>query len=240
MKKVLLFMAIFLFLSAPCFAQEFKNGAINIIGVNTSLSTSFVPISDTATVTFPSAAATVEVVSTSTDDGPAGTGVLTLQIQGLNASWAQATETITMNGTTAAVSVNSYIRINKIEGLTFGSLAAASGEITLSLSGDIYAKILSGNTVSKSAIYSVPNYKYATVDYATFSAVLNPAKFELRVRPFGGYFKPVDAVNINGSDTTRQLASPVIAYPKSDIVVYGASTSGTAEVTATMQINLNN
>ncbi len=102
------------------------------------------PDVDTATVpetvwpaggllTFRSAAAVVEVVSDSAADDadPAGTGAWTVTINGLDSNWDQISETVSLNGTTAVVTTQGFLRINSVEVATTGSGTTNAGNITL-------------------------------------------------------------------------------------------------------------
>ena len=60
---------------------------------------------------WPTAAETLNVVSTDADDTSAGTGARTVEIEGLNSSWAVITETVSMNGTTNVTTTNSFLRV---------------------------------------------------------------------------------------------------------------------------------
>ena len=66
----------------------------------------------------PTAAMTVNIVSSSTADASAGTGAGTLSVTGLNGSYVEVTETVTLNGTTAVTTSNSYWIIHTMIALT--------------------------------------------------------------------------------------------------------------------------
>lgn len=85
------------------------------------------------TYTEPSAAAQVEVVSSSVQDAAAGTGTRTLRLTYYDDSMnGPFTEDITMNGTTAVPTVATNVRfIEKMETLTIGSNGTNVGTITV-------------------------------------------------------------------------------------------------------------
>ena len=98
---------------------------VTIFGHNPAVSTTRATIwheADTEVVQRTSAA-TMTVSSDSTNDTSAGTGVRTVEITGLDANYNEVSpkEIVTMNGTTAVSTVNQYIAINFIQGLTAGS-----------------------------------------------------------------------------------------------------------------------
>jgi hypothetical protein len=85
------------------------------------------------TITWPTSAESLEIVSSSTnDDGdPAGTGARTVRIYGVDGSWAAQQEDVTLNGTTAVALANTYFRVNRMKVLTAGSLTSNEGTLTL-------------------------------------------------------------------------------------------------------------
>lgn len=79
---------------------------------------------------------TMSVVSSSASDAAAGTGARTLTLSGLNSSYADISETITLNGTTPVVSSNSYVMLNNTLVATAGSSTTNVGVITITASVD--------------------------------------------------------------------------------------------------------
>lgn len=79
-------------------------------------------------------AETIDVESDNVADTSTGTGARKIKLIGLDANWDKISEDITMNGTTAVTSVNSYIRILRafvIEAGTFQSPCGVNtGNIT--------------------------------------------------------------------------------------------------------------
>jgi hypothetical protein len=69
--------------------------------------------------------------SSDADNGGTATGMLTVRIFGLT-DWdtAEVTEDVTLNGTANVATVNSYVIINGMRGLTFGSGETNAGIIT--------------------------------------------------------------------------------------------------------------
>lgn len=225
---------------APAFGQTYKDGAITIIGSEATATTTAYPVADTTAVIIPATACTVEVVSSSTDDASAGTGVKTARVYGLDSSYSEITEDFTLDGTTTAVGVTSFTRINGIKALTAGTGGVAAGSIDVrDGSGNIYGRISAGYTESQSAIYTVPAGKFASLTSYTVSSVTNPGKFQLKARANGGLWRLIDAVNVSG-EAVVNLKYPTIFDPKTDIIIYGASTTGNAAQTATFQLKLNN
>lgn len=110
---------------------------------------------------WPTAAETLNVVSTDADDTSAGTGARTVEIEGLNSSWAIITETVSMNGTTNVTTTNSFLRVYRARVVTAGSSGVNEGTITMTntTSSNVLAQISvdnSGFGQTLMAIYTIP------------------------------------------------------------------------------------
>lgn len=79
--------------------------------------------------TTPTAANSVNIVSTSTNDTANGTGARTLVIEGLTTDYAPFTETITLNGTTNVNPSFDVLRINTATVKTVAVLGQTSGQL---------------------------------------------------------------------------------------------------------------
>jgi hypothetical protein len=108
----------------------------------------------------PSAGQQMDVVSTSAQDGVAGTGILTLDIHYLDANGLEQDEHITMNGVTPVTTVATNIRfVQVIHTLTVGTNLAAVGTITIFPTGvpaTVYNQIIPGMNKSLNTARMVP------------------------------------------------------------------------------------
>lgn len=94
------------------------------------------------------AGGTLSCTSASASD----TGTLTLV--GLNSStWAEQTETITLNGTTPVVTTNSFIRLNNI---FYNGSTTNVGEIHVYRNGTAVGHITANTGISQGAQYTIP------------------------------------------------------------------------------------
>lgn len=117
------------------------------------------------TVPFPaSSGAGFAVVSASTLDSSAGTGIRTVTVDYLDLNWAEQTTTVTLStaagGSTAGAT--DAIRINSIRANTAGTLGKAAGAVSVcatSASTQIYRQISAGETRGRTAMFTVPSGK---------------------------------------------------------------------------------
>ena len=130
---------------------------------NTTIGTSFETICNTnANQVLPViAGADIDVVSSSTDDdgSPAGTGANTIKVTYLDDDFNQATETITLNGTTEVEMTEQNISfIQKAEIMTSGTGLAAAGAITIAdvTGGGVHAVIDAGSKESGNCTWKIP------------------------------------------------------------------------------------
>lgn len=126
-------------------------------------------------VTFPTAATTLQLSSTSANDNPAGTGAIAVQISGLDVNYDIITEIVVMNGTSATTATTQeFFRVNQLQVVSAGSTDLNAGFIYCSPSTDtiggtsvgvpdttIFNLIKSFTNVSTTALYTVPRgYNY--------------------------------------------------------------------------------
>jgi hypothetical protein len=117
------------------------------------------------TYTAPTVARVHNIVSDdANDDGsPVGTGARTVTITGLDSSYVEQSETITMNGVTDVPTINSYIFIYDMIVTTVGSNGSNVGTITATAVTDatVSCQISVGNNRSYLGVYQVPANKTA-------------------------------------------------------------------------------
>lgn len=101
------------------------------------------------------------VSSDAADDGnPLGTGLRTVRVFGL-VDWdtPEVTEDITLDGTAVVETVNSYVIVHRMQGLTFGSGGTNAGLITATadVDGTITAVMQPDMGQTAMAIYGIPS-----------------------------------------------------------------------------------
>jgi len=113
---------------------------LNKFGRNPSVGTTIVPITTAGVYQTPTALTSLEIVSSDTNDTVAGTGARTIFVQGIGTGWAEISETINTNGTSAVSLANQYYRIYRWYVVTSGTYAtqsasSAAGTLTLRVAG---------------------------------------------------------------------------------------------------------
>lgn len=181
---------------------------------------------------FLTVAATLEAISTDTNDTSAGSGAQKVKVSGLDASFNEISEVITMAGTSASSATSaSFIRVNKFgteEVGTYGTMNAGDITLRVSSAGSTQAKITADRGRAMSSLYTIPNAKVGYLaSFAVGAQAAKPAAFRLMCRvkaddvssPFTGVtivmrmYHGVEAVVIQDLSVPQRIPS------KSDIWV---------------------
>lgn len=138
--------------------------AKHIVGFNPDVDTAPVDVWDgDALYVWPTTARLHDFSSDDASDAAAGTGARTARIHYLDATGLEATEDVTLNGTTPVTTAATMTAINFVEILTAGSTSSNVGTITFTAQTDntISSVILPTNNSTLQAIYQVPSDKQA-------------------------------------------------------------------------------
>ena len=176
------------------------------------------------TYTFPTGAETLNVVSDDANDDDGDTGARTIRIIGLDASFAEQTETVTLNGTSNVVTANSYLRVNRAQIVTAGSSGHNEGTVTLTQSSSalVLAGITPTNNQTQLALYTVPDgYTCYLRSVAVFAGKQAAASvtFSLFVRPENEVFqlRGTYAVHTQGGGIDVMLETPNLLPEHTDM-----------------------
>ena len=120
---------------------------VNIFGFNRTINTDYETIwNDGGTYDYPGSAVQMSAVSASASD------TMAVLISGLDDEYNALAEIITMNGTSAVTTANSFYRINSAVILAGSNV----GDITISNGGTKYAFIEAGIGTTQACVYTVP------------------------------------------------------------------------------------
>jgi len=181
--------------------------------------------------TPPSVAAVLTIVSTSVNDTAAGTGARTITVKGLNASFAEISEIVTLNGTTPVVTVSLFIRVNNVIITTAGSLKHNDGEITVvhPTPSQNLAKIEAIRGLSAHALYSVKSGFTFILNDITFISGFNGGTsilfrmYERNLTTGIHYMKNVFEIN---GQSEFNLSQPITVTSGNEIFWTGEKQSG--------------
>ena len=91
-----------------------------------TVGTSFVPVSNELVYQTPTTATALEFLSSDTNDTSAGSGAREVTVVGLDANWAEVTQTVVTNGTTPVALGTSLIRLYRWYVSSSGTYATAA------------------------------------------------------------------------------------------------------------------
>lgn len=161
----------------------------------------------------------VSVVSSSTDDdgNPVGIGARTLTINGLNGTtYADQTETITLNGTGAVTTSASFAIVHRMIVATAGSSGTNVGTLTATIGGTAVGNVVASKGQTQLGIYMIPAGKtgYMTQYCASMdgSATAN-IDVELFATPFGGALNLKGTLMLLGSGTSSRCKTYTTPLP---------------------------
>ena len=190
-----------------------------------------------------SAASVLKVSSSSTADTSAGTGARTVEIFGLDADYAEISETITLNGQTAVDTTNSYLRVNRAivrsagtGGENAGIIYAGTGTVTNGVPANKYLSIAAGDNQTLMALWTVPAGHTAYLHGSHVTAACTTSNKLLTAtivaRPDGEVFQVKDkfGIQVDGGDIHQYYHFPLKFTEKTDIEVRAIADSGSANV----------
>lgn len=161
------------------------------------------------------AAESIRVLSTSTADDllAAGTGALTITVEGLDASGnAQTVNSIILDGVAPVNISGSWTRVNRVYVTSVGTGGQNAGLLTVygATSAVVYANVPIGFNVSQNATYTVPNGKTAHlfqwwIELGNAVTGFVQGRLSTRLTGAGKPFAPADAMTVVSAASTRAV-----------------------------------
>lgn len=173
-----------------------------------------------------SVATALEAVSTSASDTSAGTGVRTVVVSGLDATWATVTAVITLNGLTPSAPTVPILRVNAFRAVTVGSAGTNVGDVTLRVAGAgaTQAFMRAGDGQCLRSVLSVP-LGFTGMLKEGFVSIIRPggneyAEIQLKARTLPGPWITRNVFSVHsGGLSTFTLAPDILGSlpEKSDL-----------------------
>ena len=197
----------------PGYANVHKFGA-----VETTSATYDTVWSKGGAYVFPSSASVVTVASSSgTDSDTANTGAETITIQGLDGSYNEVEETLSLNGSTDVTGNQQFLRVHRA---FIASGVTNVGNIDIKHGSTVICYISAGMGQTQVAYYTVPAGKTAYLK--SFAATQNKNQensVRMFQRPSGGVFRVASELNLYGSNMHTLFTIPIRFTEKTDIDV---------------------
>lgn len=205
---------------------------IHKFGYNAAVSTAFETIWDAGgTYTFPSAAGVVTLTSTS---GATDSGV-EVTIQGLDASYVEQSETVTLDASGTFTTTNQYLRLHRA--FVSGSTATV-GDITMQISAATVAIVKAEYQQTQMLVYTIPAGKTGYLLQVDASVQKNQEiVINVNIREQGKVFRTKATMASFGTPVHRRFDIPDVIPEKSDIRI-DAKAGSTTEVAGEFELIL--
>ena len=188
---------------------------------------------------YPTLARALTIVSGSDLDTIGGTGVRSVEVQGLDANWNLLTETVVIEGTDSVVTSGTFIRVFRVKSIAVGTGGVNAGAITVTLDNaadTTMAVIAVGEGQTMQCIYTVPLGKTAYLTQIQVSVAKGAgasavgARVTLFSRAFGESWLVKDEAEVitHGSAWVRKFIPYATSFAeKSDIRIQITEVTGT-------------
>ena len=197
---------------------------------------------------FPTSAVTMGIASSSANDTSAGTGARTVLIQGLDESFNEIQEVVTLSGQTKVETSNQYFRINFLQVLTVGSAGNNQGDIWIADTADTFTSGVPSTPVnsitnfwskSYNSIFTVPAGYSASFGLMRAGCFTNNASFIPRARVVSGAWQRLGFFTLNAGTQIGMDLGTVGKFPTgTDLEIQAAAVTSTARVWALCPIFL--
>ena len=134
-------------------------------------------------------AAAIELISDSGDDDVAGTGALTVRVEGLDADYAWVSEDFIMTGAVAVVGTVEFLRVMHMIVLTAGTGGTNAGAIDAQAvaGGQIWDRIVADEGMNQHSLITVPADKtFWITQWIVSSSAVVASTVRFMHRAYGG------------------------------------------------------
>ncbi len=216
-------------------------GGQYIYGYNGAVSTTEETVwQEGGAYTHPASASTMTVSSDDAGDAAAGVGATEVTITGLDSNYAVVVESVTMNGTTAVTTTNSFLRINTLEvtnagstGENAGVVYIGTGTVTSGKPANVFGLIEKGENQSLHGFWTVPAgftayiMRQVAISHGNAASV---AEISLRVRRFGLFFRTINRFKLTRGSIQIPFYVPLKLEERTDFQVRAIADTGNIDV----------
>ncbi len=218
-----------------------NHSPIRIFAQNSTQTTNLVAISQLGTlIDYPSVAvaAKVSVKATLSSDSSAGNRERTVKITGLEASFDEIYDNVTLSGATAIKSALNFIRVFEAEVMTAGNLNGNKGKISVTSTDTAsdYLQINAQQNVSLVGRYTVPRGKTLYITNLDFSEASNKgASVSLWTKAStSGIWKIKRVYSIYQSHVNVALLMPYAVSEKYDVELRAQAVTDASNISASI------
>lgn len=197
----------------------------------------------------PTAARIHNIASTDATDDDGDDGARTVEVFGLDASFLEISEIVTLNGVSSVATVNSYLRIHRMIIRSAGVDGINNGIITATAVTDatVTAQISIGQNKTLMAVYTIPANKtgYMTSFFGNMNRANSTGSADIRllVRPENEVYQVKNHSGIISAGTSHYQHKYDIPLPideKSDVKLDANVSSNNTDVSGGFDIVLRN
>lgn len=188
----------------------------------------------------PASASTMTVSSDDAADASAGTGAREVLITGLDSNYDVAVETVTMNGTTAVTTANSYLRINELEVITAGTgeqnagvVFIGTGTVTSGKPANVFGLIDKEENLSHHSFWTVPRGFTAYIPFysvTSYGSASSVADCRFRVRRDSFLFRTIHRFKVTRGTTPKPFFVPIKLEERTDFQLLARADTGNIDV----------
>lgn len=187
--------------------------------------------------TFPASAVEMQLSSGDADDAAGDTGARIVTVYGLDASYLEVTENVTLNGQTPVNTTNTYIRVLDLTVASAGStgwnegiIYAGVGAVVAGVPATVYNRIDATYGRDLTCFYTVPAGKTGLItSYYYSSGEIKEAAFSIFTRPRGGSaWMAQDHVHLVQNEHWAALDPPYTLEAGADVMIVASAPVATA------------
>ncbi len=189
-------------------------------GTNTSnWSTVWTPADTASTILYPwnHPSGSVSVTSTSPQDAPAGSGALSIVVQGLDLFFNPVEEEILLNGSNPVSGNEQFVRVFRA---FISSGNTNVGDVNIRIGGILVSQVAAGYGQTLQCTYTIPAGKTGYIkNIATSTSKQQEIVLAIFQRSFGGVFRVATTIALYQMSANQTFEVPIKLTEKTDIDV---------------------